>query len=148
LERNAELGISFHILEQNLLAAAVIELRRSAVGVAGDALSGFKGAIIFQKIRDAGRPKRVRRIVSRQPRLLEPSFDLSMSAASVRTSGRRDNFPVLPKAAGNKREPGSLPRPVALRYSSRSSSIASTPFSVSQENSIQTRKEIWPGLAR
>jgi hypothetical protein len=30
--------------------------------------------------------------------------------------------PVLPRAAGNKGEPGSLPRPVALRYSSRSSS--------------------------
>src|SRR5271166_6924870 len=45
-----------------------------------------------------------------------------MSAASVRTSGRRDSFPVLPKAAGNKGEPGSVPRPVVLRYSSRSSS--------------------------
>src|SRR5271169_4344675 len=45
-----------------------------------------------------------------------------MSAASVRTSGRRDSFPVFPKAAGNKRELGSLPRPVAFRYSSRSSS--------------------------
>ena len=31
-----------------------------------------------------------------------------MSVASVRTSGRRDSFPVLPKAAGNKREPGSF----------------------------------------
>ena len=30
-----------------------------------------------------------------------------MSAASVPTSGRRDNLPVLPKAAGNKGEPGS-----------------------------------------
>jgi hypothetical protein len=30
-----------------------------------------------------------------------------MSAASVRTSARRESFPVLPKAAGNKREPGS-----------------------------------------
>ena len=38
-----------------------------------------------------------------------------MSAASVRTSGRRDNFPVLPKAAGNKREPGSLPRPACFK---------------------------------
>jgi hypothetical protein len=27
------------------------------VGVAGDALSGFKGAVILQKIRDAGRPE-------------------------------------------------------------------------------------------
>ncbi len=40
----------------------------------------------------------------------------------VRTSGRRDNLPVFPKAVGNKGEPGSVPRPVALRYSSRRSS--------------------------
>ena len=46
-----------HILEQNLLTAAVIEFRGPAVGVAGDSLSGFKGAVIFQKIRDAGRPE-------------------------------------------------------------------------------------------
>jgi len=31
--------------------------RRPAVGVAADALCGFKGAVIFQKIRDAGRPE-------------------------------------------------------------------------------------------
>ena len=31
-----------YILEQNLLAAAVIKLRGPAVGVAGNALSGFK----------------------------------------------------------------------------------------------------------
>ena len=43
-----------------------------------------------------------------------------MSAASVRTSGRRDNLPVFPKAAGNKGEPGSFSKPVALRYWSRS----------------------------
>ena len=57
LERNAELGISLHIFEQNLLSAAVIEFRGPAVGVAGDSLSGFKSAVIFQKIRDTGRPK-------------------------------------------------------------------------------------------
>ena len=49
-----------HILEQNLLAAAVVDVRDSAVGVAGNALSGFKGALIFQKILDTGRPKQVR----------------------------------------------------------------------------------------
>jgi len=54
LERNAELGISFHVLQKHLLAAAVIELRRPAVGMSGNALSGFKGPIIFKKIRDAG----------------------------------------------------------------------------------------------
>jgi hypothetical protein len=46
-----------HIFEQDLLAAAVIEFRGPAIGVASDSLSGFKGAVIFQKIRDAGRPK-------------------------------------------------------------------------------------------
>jgi hypothetical protein len=46
-----------HVLEQNLLTAAVVEFCGPAVGVAGDSLSGFKGAVIFQKIRDAGRPE-------------------------------------------------------------------------------------------
>jgi hypothetical protein len=46
-----------HVLEQNLLSAPVIEFRGPAVGMAGDPLSGFKGAVIFQKIRDAGRPE-------------------------------------------------------------------------------------------
>jgi hypothetical protein len=46
-----------HILEQNLLTAAVIELCRPTVGVASDPLSRFKSPVIFQKIRDAGRPK-------------------------------------------------------------------------------------------
>ena len=45
------------LLEQNLLAAAVIEFRGSAVGMPGNPLSGFQGAVIFQKIRDAGRPE-------------------------------------------------------------------------------------------
>jgi hypothetical protein len=48
---------SLHIFEQNLLAAAVIEFRGPAVGVAGDPLGGLKGAVIFQKIGDTGRPK-------------------------------------------------------------------------------------------
>ena len=46
-----------HVLEQNLLTAAVIEFRGPAAGMAGDPLSGFKGAVIFQKIREAGRTK-------------------------------------------------------------------------------------------
>jgi hypothetical protein len=46
-----------HILQEHLLAAAVIELRGPAIGVTGYSLSGFKGAIIFQKICDTGRPK-------------------------------------------------------------------------------------------
>jgi hypothetical protein len=44
-----------HILQEHLLAAAVIQFRGPAVGVAGDSLSGLKSAVIFQKIRDAGR---------------------------------------------------------------------------------------------
>ena len=65
----------FHILQENLLTAAVIEFCGPAVGMAGDSLSGFQGAVIFQKIRDAGRPKRVRRIVRRQSGLFQPSFE-------------------------------------------------------------------------
>ena len=48
---------SLHVVQENLLTAAVIEFRSPAVGMAGDPLSGFKGAIIFQKIRDPGRPE-------------------------------------------------------------------------------------------
>jgi hypothetical protein len=36
---------------------SVIEFRRPAIGMAGDSLSGFKSAVIFQKNRDAGSPK-------------------------------------------------------------------------------------------
>jgi hypothetical protein len=38
-------------------AAAVIEFRDAAVDMAGNSLSGCKGVVIFQKIRDAGRPE-------------------------------------------------------------------------------------------
>jgi len=48
---------SAHVFEQNLLTAAVVKLCRPAVGVAGDSLSGFQGAVIFQKIRDPGGPE-------------------------------------------------------------------------------------------
>ena len=37
------------------------------------------------------------------------------SAASVRTSARRDNLPVFPKAVGNKGASGSEPRLTLLR---------------------------------
>ena len=37
-----------------------------------------------------------------------------MSAASVRRSGRRNSFPLLRRAAGNGRKPGSLARPFAV----------------------------------
>jgi hypothetical protein len=63
LERNAEVGISFHVFEENLLAAAVIEFGGPAVGVPCDALRYFERAVIFQKIGDTGGSKRVRRIV-------------------------------------------------------------------------------------
>jgi hypothetical protein len=55
ITRNVHISIPnpLHILEQNSLTAAVIEFRGPAVGVAGDALSGFKGPVIFQKIRNA-----------------------------------------------------------------------------------------------
>jgi hypothetical protein len=47
----------FHIFEEDLLSPTIVEFRRAAIGVAGDSLSGFKGAVIFQKICDAGRPE-------------------------------------------------------------------------------------------
>ena len=43
-----------HILQEHLLATAVIKFRGPAVGVAGYPLSGFKSAVMLQKIRDAG----------------------------------------------------------------------------------------------
>ena len=75
LARSESVPNPLHIFEENLLPAAVIEFRCPAVGMAGDALSGFKSAVIFQKIRDAGCPERVRRIVRRQSGLFEPSFE-------------------------------------------------------------------------
>ena len=48
---------SLHVLQENLLTAAVVEFRSAAVGVAGDSLSGLQGAVVFQKICDVGRPE-------------------------------------------------------------------------------------------
>jgi hypothetical protein len=48
---------SFPCLQEHLLSAAVIEFRGPAVGVACDSLSGFKGAIIFEKISNTGGPE-------------------------------------------------------------------------------------------
>src|SRR6266404_924912 len=64
-----------HVLQEHLLTAAVIEFRCPAVGMAGDALSGFKSAVIFQKIRYAGRSERVGRIVRRQSSLFESTLE-------------------------------------------------------------------------
>jgi hypothetical protein len=60
MEYNPELWIMFHVFEEYLLPAAIVQLGGPAISVAGDALSGFKSAVIFQKIRDAGCPERVR----------------------------------------------------------------------------------------
>jgi hypothetical protein len=49
-----------HVFEENLLTPAVIEFRGPVVrlsGVAGDSLSGFKSAVVLEKIRDTGRAK-------------------------------------------------------------------------------------------
>jgi hypothetical protein len=54
LERNAELGISLHVLKENLLPAAIIKLCGPAIGVASDPLGSFQGDVIFQKVRDTG----------------------------------------------------------------------------------------------
>jgi hypothetical protein len=53
--RSTSIPNPLHVLEEHLLTAAIVEFRGPAVGVAGDSLSGFQGAVIFQKIRDAGR---------------------------------------------------------------------------------------------
>jgi aryl-alcohol dehydrogenase-like predicted oxidoreductase len=83
-----------HVFEQNLLSAAIIELGCPAIGVASDSLSSFKGAVIFQKIRDACRPERVRRIVSRQP----------------------GSIPWFPIAAGKLAQPGGKLDAIAKRH--------------------------------
>src|SRR5208283_246422 len=44
-------------VQENLLTSTIIKFCGPAVRVAGDSLSGFKCPIIFQKIRDAGRPE-------------------------------------------------------------------------------------------
>jgi hypothetical protein len=49
--------------EKHFLAAAVVEFRGAAAGVAGNSLSGFKGSVISQKLRAPGCPAQVRRIV-------------------------------------------------------------------------------------
>jgi len=48
---------SLHVLQQNLLTAAVIEFRCPAICMTGDALSSFKGTVVLEKIRDTGRSK-------------------------------------------------------------------------------------------
>jgi hypothetical protein len=53
-DRLISISNPLHILQEYLLAAAVVELRGPALGVAGDPLGGFKGAVIFQKICNVG----------------------------------------------------------------------------------------------
>jgi hypothetical protein len=47
---------SLHILQKHLLAAAVIEFRSVAVGMASNPLRALKGAAIFHEARDTGHP--------------------------------------------------------------------------------------------
>ena len=72
--RNKSVPNPLHVLEQNLLAASVIEFCRPAVGVASDSLSGFQSAVVFEKIRDAGRAEGMRRIMSWQSGLFESAL--------------------------------------------------------------------------
>ena len=97
--RNAELGISLHILEQNLLPAAVIELRGAAIGVTGDSLSGFKGAVIFQKIRDPVARNEWWRIMSRR----------KTSLILDEGRGEWSRGPLIHPSYGNKERPGYSP---------------------------------------
>jgi hypothetical protein len=46
-----------NVLWEHFLPTPTIKFRRPAVGVTGNALSSFKSALIFQKIRDAGCPE-------------------------------------------------------------------------------------------
>ena len=57
LRSRSSVSNPLHVFEQNLLAPAVIEFRCAAIGVASDALSGFKGTVVLQKVRDTGRSK-------------------------------------------------------------------------------------------
>ena len=46
-----------HVLQEHFLPTTIIEFRGPAIGMAGDPLSGFKGTVIFQKVRDTRSPK-------------------------------------------------------------------------------------------
>jgi hypothetical protein len=48
---------AFHILKQDLLTTTIIEFGSTAIGVPGNALGGFERAVIFEEIRDTGRPE-------------------------------------------------------------------------------------------
>jgi hypothetical protein len=68
LERNAELGISLHVFEENLLAAAIIKLRRPTICAAGDSLCGFNGAL------QQNSPLREKPLSVQKVRVWEPFF--------------------------------------------------------------------------
>jgi hypothetical protein len=58
-----ETTLNSHIIAKAFagkLTPAVVEFRSAAVGVTGYPLNGFKSAVIFKKVRDAGRSKCVR----------------------------------------------------------------------------------------
>jgi len=55
--RTKSIPNSLHVLEQHLLAPAVIEFCGPAIGVTCDPLRSFQGAVVLQKICDAGRPE-------------------------------------------------------------------------------------------
>ena len=54
LERNAELGISLHIFEQDFLAASIIKFDGPAVGMTGDSLVDLQSASVLQIVRKKG----------------------------------------------------------------------------------------------
>ena len=49
---SASISNPFHILEQNLVASPIVEIRSPALGVPADSLGGFNGAVIFEEIGD------------------------------------------------------------------------------------------------
>jgi hypothetical protein len=48
-----------NVLKEYLLTAAVIELRGPTVDLASDSLGGFRGAVVFRKIGDPIRTKKI-----------------------------------------------------------------------------------------
>jgi hypothetical protein len=56
----------FHVLQEHLLAAAVVGLRCPAVGMPGDPLRHFKRSSILQEVRDSGSSQRMGRECIRQ----------------------------------------------------------------------------------
>jgi hypothetical protein len=92
----------FHILQKHLLSAAIVELSCPAVGVAGDSLSGFKSAVIFQKIRVE--PEKIAKWELRHEvgETVDPRAEFAVRVAQPWSSGGR-------RAPGDERQTAADP---------------------------------------